>query len=194
MPSPGLLHRAGGFRQVVVVTGHLTDAPDRPQPRFPESAVPRVRRLVEERFDDWGISDPDLVICGGARGGDLICASQARSRGATVWLLLARPATEFEQSSVGGADPAWIEVFRDVLQRCPSWDLSQTGNMPQGDEVYAVANKWMLDVAETQATAVPLIVLAIWDGADPASPGGSAGMVTEASKRGARIEVVDPLP
>jgi hypothetical protein len=194
VPSPALLHRGGGFRQVVVITGHLTDSPDRPRRRFPESEVPRVRRVVKERYEEWGIGEPDLVICGGARGGDLICASEARRRGATVWLLLARPAAEFEKGSVAGGDPMWIDVFRDMLQRCPSWDLSQLGDVPDGNEVYELTNEWMLDVGEVQATERPLIVLAIWDGADAAGVGGSGGLVAEARQRSSRIEVVDPLP
>jgi hypothetical protein len=189
-----LLHRVAGFRQVVVVTGHMTDDPGRRQRRFPEYEVPRVRRDVNARLDEWGIAEADLLICGGARGGDLICAAEARRRGSTVWMLLARPESEFEKTSVAGADPAWTDVFRDMLQRCPSWDLSQLGDVPDGDEAYVLANQWMLDVGEVQSTDLPLIVLAIWDGADAAGAGGSGGLVAEARKRAARIEVVDPLP
>jgi hypothetical protein len=176
------------------VTGHMTDAPGRSEPRFPESEVPRVQRLVRQLFDDWDFDWHDLLICGGARGGDLICAVEALHRGATVWVLLAHPAEEFEAISVAGSDSAWVEMFLDTLQRSASWDLSQLGEVPEGDEAYVRANQWMLASAEAQSTTGPPIILAIWDQRDAAGAGGSGDLVADARGRNAHIEVIDPRP
>jgi hypothetical protein len=194
VPSPKLLYRPGHFRQVIVVTGHMTDAPERAQPRFPESQVPIVRQHVNELFDAWTLDSQDLVICGGARGSDLICAELARVRGATVWMLLARPVRDFADESVAGSEGGWIDAFYDALQRCPSWDLSQLGPVPQGDEVFVRTNEWMLDVAEAQATIGPPIVLAIWDQLSAPSAGGSGDLVAKARERHVHVEVIDPRP
>jgi hypothetical protein len=153
-----------------------------------------VRRLVAEQMDEWQVGERDLLICGAARGGDLLCATAALRRGATVWVLLAKPHQQFEEGSVAGADPSWVETFRDTLQRAPSWDLSQFGDLPAGDEPYARTNRWMLEVAAAQSVESPFAVLAIWDGQEAEGTGGSADLVAEARVRGARLEIIDPRP
>lgn len=194
MASPELLKRPGRFRMVIVVTGHMTDAQDRATPRFPESEVPRVRRMIGEQLDEWKVADHDLLICGAARGGDLLCATEALRRSATVWALLAKPSAQFERGSVAGSDPAWVEIFRDTLQRAPSWDLSQLGELPTGDKPYAQANRWMLEVAADQSKSSQFAVLAIWDGQEAAGVGGTSDLVAEARARGALVDIIDPRP
>jgi hypothetical protein len=108
MSPPSILQHPGNFQKVVIVTGHMTDAPDRATPRFPESEVSRVRTEVDAVFRAWHLGLNDLLICGAARGGDLIAATAARSLGATVWALLAQPAEKFVTDSVAGGDPAGL--------------------------------------------------------------------------------------
>ena len=191
MTSLSVLHRPGGFRRVVVVTGHMTDAPDRETPRFPQSEVERVRRQVGTTFADWELGPDDLVICGAARGGDLIAARAARESGAAVWVMLAKSPDRFERGSVAGADPAWVDEFWWLLQRVPSWVLDQVPGFDGRDDVYAATNEWMLDIAERQSTGGQLNLLAIWDGRGAAGSGGAGDMVAEAAARGAVIESLD---
>jgi hypothetical protein len=192
MPSPALLHRHAGFRRVVVASGHMTDLPGRRSPRFPESAVPQVRREVGERLDAWGLGADDLLICGGSRGADLVIATEARRRAATVWVLLARPDPSFEADSVAGADPAWTDTFRDMLQRTPSWDATQIGVAADDDDLYARTNTWLLDVATAQQGDEPVHVVAVWDGRSGDGPGGTADLVAQAQRRGMLVDVVRP--
>ncbi len=194
MGSIELLQRPGGFRNVVVVTGHMTDSPARTTARFPESEVARVRECVRSLFVSWGLDDSDLLICGGARGGDLIAAFEAQRLGATVWVLLARPIPQFVLGSVAGADPAWVDEFWRLLQREPSWQLDQVDGGVEGDDVYAATNDWMLDTAIRQSAGSRFGLLAIWDGTDGGGTGGAAQMVEVATARGADVEVVDPRP
>jgi hypothetical protein len=44
--TASVLARRTGFRSVVVVTGHMTDAPDRRDARFPESETVRVSHVT----------------------------------------------------------------------------------------------------------------------------------------------------
>lgn len=194
MPSPELLHRWAGFRRIVVVSGHMTDLPAREVPRFPETAVASVRAEVRRRFDTWEIRADDLLICGGARGTDLLCATEAARRSATVWMLLAKADPAFEADSVAGADPSWIDTFRAMLQRTPSWDAAQIGVAADDEQLYARTNTWMLEVAAAQQGDDPAHVLALWDGKRGDGPGGSEDLVTQAERRGMVVEIVRPLP
>jgi hypothetical protein len=191
--SPSILQRAGTFRKVVIVTGHMTDAPDRATPRFPESEVSRVRSEVYAAFRLWDLGANDLLICGAARGGDLISATAARSLGATVWALLAHPSEKFVTESVAGGDPAWIEEYRDLLQHAPSWDLTDTATFADRSDVYAAANEWMLATANHQADDTAPNLLAIWDGTDAGGIGGTAHMVAEAQRHNTIVKVISPL-
>jgi len=192
MSSVKLLTRPGHFRRTVAVTGHMTDAPDRGSPRFPESEVPRVRQRVTDVFAAWDLGSEDLLICGGARGTDLICAFEARRRGATVWVLLARAAEEFERGSVAGSDSIWIDQYYTLLQRVPSWELEQVERFHGCKDVYAAANEWILDTALCQGADGEVVVLAVWDGTRAAGEGGTGDMVDSARARDAPVEVINP--
>lgn len=177
----------------MVATGHLTDTPDRAVPRFPESAVDAVEARIEDRLARWGVGDGGLLICGGARGGDLLAASVAHRLGATVWLLLAHPPERFEQTSVLGADERWSELYWWLLARVPSWTLEIDEATRATDAVYERTNDWMLEVADRQAgPRGTLRLLAVWDGTGAVNQGGAADMAARAGKAGAIVEVVKP--
>lgn len=191
--SASALVRPAGFRHVVVATGHVTDAQDRATARFPEHGVRAVERVIGELFAHWQLDARDLVICGGARGADLVSARCARERGATPWLLLASAPETFEQTSVAGADPSWIEQFWTMVQRAPSWVLERDSRFGGRQDVFAAANEWMFETATTQAGGSPVRLVAVWDGAPAAGAGGTAHMVEVARAGGAEVVVVDPL-
>jgi hypothetical protein len=200
MGDPRDLARAHGFGKVVVATGHMTDAPDREEPRFPESQVDLVTARVAEVFERWGLAAGDLLICGGARGGDIIAAEQASLLGCDVWLLLANPPDEFERHSVRGGAASWVGRFRHLLTSGRWWVLdapeltagaADDAEAPD-DRVYEATNEWMLTVAERQAPR-SFLVVAVWDGKAAAGVGGAGHMVEEAAAMGAKVEVVDPL-
>jgi hypothetical protein len=171
----------------------MTDAPDRARPRFPESEVSRVRTEVNAVLRSWNLGANDLLICGAARGGDLIAATAARSLGATVWALLAHTADKFVTDSVEGGDPAWVEEYWRLLQHAPSWDLTDIAAFADRTDVYAATNEWMLATATHQAHNTALNLMAIWDGTDAGGTGGTAHMITEANQQNATIKVIDPL-
>jgi hypothetical protein len=178
---------------VVIVTGHMTDTPDRATPRFPESEVSRVRTDVAAVFRSWNLGAGDLLICGAARGGDLIAATAARSLNATVWALLAHPAQQFVTDSVEGGDPAWAEEYWGLLQHAPSWDLTDIAPIADRTDVYAATNEWILATANHQAHGTAPNLIAIWDGTDAGGTGGTAHMVAEAKQHNATIKVINPL-
>ena len=137
--------------QVVVTSGHMIDAPDRPHPRFPPPAEPRVTRAIRAVLDGWRLGPGDLVITQGARGTDLIVAEQALDCGAQVAVLLAREPEAFKAGSVELPETGWARRFDDVRARA-----QRVAVLPRADlaeKPYARTNRWALDEAVAAARA-----------------------------------------
>jgi hypothetical protein len=170
----------------------MIDAPDRVEPRFPPEAEPYVAVRVRQQLDAWSIGLDDLVVCGGARGGDLIVAEQALERGAAVALLLAYPPDEFVERSVALPGTDWTERFHTVRSRAAHVLVrTEIFNGVDTQNAYARVNCWLLDYA--QALGVPVRVIAIWDGQETDTPGGTADFVTQARRRGITPAIVAPM-
>lgn len=175
--------------RLVAASGHLTDDPDRPIPRFPEESVPRVTAEIRRRLQDWGLGPGDLLICGGARGGDLVAAEQALALGARVRLCLASAREDFVARSVERLGTNWTQRFHAVAA---SADVRVQAAPPSGEE-FDAANRWMIDQARAEA-AVEKYALVVWDGRPGDSSGGTAGFAELAARAGLPIFGVDPTP
>jgi hypothetical protein len=192
MPDHGVVIR------VVLVSGHLVDAPDRPEPRFPLSRVPWVASQVREAFEDWQVGPGTTVICGGARGADIIAAEAGHDRGAHVVLCLALPPAEFERRSVDLPGTDWGERFRRLLSVAEVHQLSaraaETSGPPTGDQVFARANQWIVDLAR-QIDARPHALI-IWDGMSGGGLGGTADLVRRLgyNTHDPHLRLINPVP
>lgn len=176
--------------RVVVVSGHMTDRPDRPVPRFPEATVWRVRLEVARQLAHWGIGAGDVLICGGARGADLIAATEALRLEARVHLVLAEPDDAFVANSVAGAAPDWVGAFRDVRSRAESVDVIDP---PTDGSIHEAANRSMLDHAMA-LDATARFGLLVWNGATGDGPGGTAHMASEMKRLDMERYGIDPTP
>jgi hypothetical protein len=175
--------------KVVVASGHLTDRPDRASPRFPESAVVRVRRQIARALDEIGLGRGDLLICGGARGADLLAAEEALRRGASVRLCLAGPRASFVPESVALAGTDWSERF-DHVASCS--DLRVVPAVPAGANVYEATNDWMITLALAEP-ADERHALLVWDGRQGDGAGGTGHFGERASSAGLPLTVIHPL-
>jgi uncharacterized protein len=181
---------------VVVVSGHMVDAPDRPAPRFPASEVARVTDEVVGALERWSVGEKTTVVCGGARGADIIVAEQARLRGAQIVLCLALPPDEFVDRSVALPDSDWAERFAALLVDADVRVLgNERGYDRSGDDVFAQTNAWIIDVARARADQPPHAVI-VWDGHAGDGPGGTRDFVRRLGHHGPdpRITVIDPVP
>ena len=174
----------------VVVSGHMVDAPDRPQPRFPESEVPRIAAEVREALEGWNVGPETTVITGGARGADIIAAEEAHARGARIRLVLALPRAEFERQSVDLPGTDWLVRFRGISAAA---EVDVVEHPPEAD-VFAETNARIVE--EARAIDPEPRALVVWDGKEGDGPGGTHDFVglLGYSLGDERIRVIDPTP
>lgn len=179
----GMAQRA----QVVVVSGHMVDTPDRPQPRFPPEEVPRVAEQVRDQLARWGVGPGTTLLTGGARGADIIAAEAALERGAAVRLVLAREPDDFVSDSVSLPNTDWEERFRTLVGQA---DVEVVGG--SGHDVYARTNARLIERArEVDDHPFALIV---WNGEEGDGPGGTSDFVYLLGRVSGddRVVVIDP--
>jgi hypothetical protein len=174
---------------VVVVSGHLVDAPDRPQPRFPPEQVPRVAAEVRAALEKWNAGPGTTLVTGGARGADIIAAEAARARGARIRLVLARRPEEFVKGSVALPGTDWAERFDALLDHA---DVEIVGG--PDDDVYERTNDRILAIARGIDDRPHAIV--IWNGQRGDGPGGTSDFVTRLGNTvdHKRLVIIDPNP
>lgn len=183
-------HGAGA---VVVGSGHMVDAPDRPTPRFPPSQVGRVSRAVAETLQAWEIGPDSTIVTGGARGTDIIVAESGLALSARLLLCLALPPEEFASQSVALPDTDWTARFQRLLERAEVRVLADEARSVS-DDVFARANVFMLQTARA-LTDHDLRAIVVWNGEDGDGPGGTADFIQRARNEGVtddRLRVIDP--
>jgi len=181
---------------VVVVSGHMVDAPDRPQLRFPPGELGRVGEEIRGVFRRWGVGSGTTIVCGGARGADIIAAEEGLARGAAVRLCLARSPDRFVASSVDIPDSDWSARFHVLLDRATVKTLDdELGKDVEGDDVFALTNDWMVREATALAGGRPHALI-VWNGGGGDGPGGTADFVRKLGYEGPSDTacVIDPTP
>lgn len=193
MPPEVRAEPGRAFAQVVLAAGHMVDRPDRSSPRFPPSAEAGVTAAVRRALEHWDVGTGALLVCGGARGSDIIAAEQALARGAEVWLLVPLPDEAFVAASVHLPGTDWSDRYRNLRRRCPTWFLTEELAGPMVDDnVFERNTDWCLRVARAEAPPGRLRVLAVWDGSGGDGEGGTASLVERARRAGACVEVISP--
>lgn len=178
-------------RQVFVFTGHLMDAPGRPQPRFTPAMEPAAAARIAQVLDDEGAGPQDLGLTQGAAGGDLLFAEACIARGVALRLLLPKPEAEFIEASLRsvllGED--WVARYRAVCAALAGPPQQPAPADASTGDPYERCNRLLLDTAwARQPQAVCLI--ALWDGQDGPA-GGTAHMVERMRERGGRVVWID---
>jgi tetratricopeptide (TPR) repeat protein len=184
---------------VIVFTGHVIDAPDRKEPRFPADKEPiareRIREKLCERLDQIKGSTP-RGLAGGASGGDLLFHEVCAELGIPTDLYLALPPDAFCETSVEAAGPAWEKRYYDLVATHPPRILAESEELPvwlrerRDYGLWARNNLWMLHNAMALA-GKNLTLIALWNGQGGDGPGGTEDMVKEVEKLNARTIIID---
>jgi hypothetical protein len=177
-------------KRVVVAGGHMLDAPDRSEPRFPVSEVPRVTAEVRAALERWGSGPKTTLITAGASGADLIAAEQALALGAAIHLVLPLPPQEFEDRSVAAPGSDWVRRFRRVLKIAETEVIGES----TGKAIFSQANDRIVELARSRDSRPNAIV--VWNGQRGDGPGGTQNLVDQLGFEAPNehIVVIDPTP
>ena len=177
--------------RVMLFSGHMIDRPGRSEPRLPADKVGAARRALDLTLARIGADASCVAICGGACGGDLLFAEAASSLGCPIWLYLPFAREAFIQASVDLGDGDWRQRFEAIEQLAQRECVAAAS--PDDPQAFAANNLRMLDVARAEAPeAASLHVVCLWDGLEGDGPGGTADMVRQALRSGARVDLIDP--
>jgi len=189
--------------RVVLFTGHMVDAADRPQEkaRFPRTAQAeaQVRALITAAVarELAGPAGSFLGIAGGACGGDILFHEVCAALGAKSDVYLLMPPAQFEAASVqpGGAD--WVARYRVLLSRSTPRVLQPSAALPGWLAGKADYNAWernnfwmMFNAIATGARERVLIALFNRE-REARGAGGTGHLVTEAGKWGFKTVELD---
>ena len=162
--------------KLVVFSGHMIDAPDRRNPRFPPAKEGEIRELLEKQL---AAMNAGIGFASAASGSDILFLEAMLARGGTIHLVLPWPAEEFVKTSVAIAgDGAWVERFHKVLDRAASIRVLGELYMPGSATGFEYCNLAMTGLARLFARSLDLEItpLAVWDGFAGA-PGGTGSFV-----------------
>jgi hypothetical protein len=179
------------FAHALLFTGHMIDAPDRREARFPAWAEGRARDAIHAAIAalQWTQSGTTVGLAGGASGGDLLFHECCEELGIPTRVLLALAPQEFQATSVAPAGADWVARFRKRLEKAGDQlhVMQRSEGLAEGatDNVWERANLWMIEQAERLAPQRAL--LALWDGKTGDGPGGTEHFLEVARAHGIRI-------
>ncbi len=184
-------------KRVLLFTGHRIDDAGREKPRFPSEKEQVARDAIMRAVQDELTSAGEIAygIAGGASGGDILFHEICQQLGIPTRLYLALPADKFVGHSVASAGPAWVERFNRLVGQSPPRVLQTTEEMPRwlsgkrDCSVWQRNNLWMLYNTLAHG-ATKVTVIALWDGGVGDGPGGTADLVDQAQKRGAKTVIL----
>jgi tetratricopeptide (TPR) repeat protein len=183
----------------ILFTGHMVDAPDRAQPRFPAGKEAAVRAAIRAQLQEITskLTGKDVKgVAGAACGGDILFHECCQELGIKSTLYLALPRAQFLQTSVRFAGEEWVERFDTLYSKLPRKELAESNQLPnwlKNVKEYSFwerNNNWMLQNALANG-GENLTLIALWDGKSGDGPGGTRHLVTEARKQGGKTEVID---
>src|SRR5262245_54590895 len=138
-------------RQVILFSGHMIDAADRKEPRFPPGVESVAAGAIAAALAELNVSASDLGITEGACGGDLLFAEALLAGGAALELRLPFRQPEFVGKSVAFAKKSpppdrWLERFRKVARhdRVTLREMPDESDLPEAQDPYEQCNLWML--------------------------------------------------
>ena len=190
---------ASAPRRVLLFTGHMIDAPDRAEPRFPPSKVDvATEKITEAITSEQQISGGIAYgVAGCASGGDIIFHKACEALGIPTRIFLALPRERYIRASVAPAGPDWVEEFNRLVRLRPFRVLGESEELPtwlQDKPDYNIwqrNNLWNLHNALAAVGGENVTLIALWNGASGDGAGGTADMVQKAQERGAKTIILD---
>jgi len=180
-------------RLVFLFSGHMIDAPGRPEPRFPADKEPIARREIEQQVDALGAGKEDLALCGGACGGDLLFAEACLERDLHLELRIPFDESTFLKKSVTFAGDHWGKRYFQVKAhpRTTVFIMPQElGPTPKENDPYSRNNLWQLDSALAWGPE-KVRFICLWNRKGGDGPGGTKHMHDTIASRTGQVYVLD---
>ncbi|MEK8030565.1 tetratricopeptide repeat protein [Ideonella sp. DXS29W] len=182
-------------RQVLLFSGHMVDAPGRPQARFPAAHEGEAARRIGAALDELGADARDLALCQCAAGGDLLFLEAAQARGVRCQVMLPQAEPDYIQRSIlPSTDGArwrdrWFAV-RAALADPPRVLPDELGPGPRGQSAYVRCNDWLMNTALAWGPDKTRFVC-LWNGSGGDGPGGTQHLMDEVQRRTGRVQWID---
>jgi len=180
-------------RTVFLFSGHMIDAPGRPEPRFPPEMEPIATEAIAAKLDELGVGPEDLVLCGGACGGDLLFAEACLARGLHLELRIPFDEPKFLQESVIFAGELWRDRFYHVKSHENTTLLimpEELGQAPERINSYDRNNVWQLYTALAWKPE-NVRFIALWNRKEGDGSGGTKHMHDEVKKHSGQVYILD---
>lgn len=182
-------------RQVLLFSGHMLDAPDRKEPRFPPAKEAAAAAKIAEALDALQAGEEDLAYSQSAAGGDLLFIEACQQRGVRVQILLPLAEPDFIETSVlrssNGADWRRRYFATKVRLMLPARIMpDELGRPPPDVDPFERCNLWLLYSALARGTDKVRFVT-LWNGGGGDGPGGTAHMYNEVKRRTGRVTWID---
>ncbi|HET6757255.1 MAG TPA: TRAFs-binding domain-containing protein [Burkholderiales bacterium] len=180
-------------RKVFLFSGHMIDAPDRPEPRFPPSKERVAQQAIAQKLAKLDAGADDLAICSGACGGDLLFAESCLERGLRLEVHLPFEVPLFIEKSVSFAGESWRNRFMKVCQHKNTKVYVMTeelGPTPRTLNPYERNNLWQLYTALAYGFS-KVHFICLWNRKGGDGPGGTQHMFESVKKRSGEVYVLD---
>ena len=176
---------------VVVFSGHMLDAPDRRDARFPAALAPHVRRALSQELQGMPIGHG---YASAACGSDILFHEVLAEMGVGRTVVLPCASSRFERESVytqGGS--RWRKRFRQVLSTAERVLSTSDSRISTEPRAYEYANQVLHGLAtlHAQRWSSRVEAMAVSDGASPGLTGGTASLIKWWRMRGQSVTVID---
>ena len=180
-------------KQVFLFSGHMIDAPDRKEPRFPPDKEKIAAAAIASKLDELKAGPGDLAFCGGACGGDILFGEACLERGVRLDVRIPFDEPTFLQKSVTFAGDGWVDRY----YRMKSDDKTriyvmtdELGPTPKNSNPYARNNLWQLYTALSWGPD-KVRFICLWNRQGGDGPGGTKDMYETVQKYAGRVYVLD---
>ena len=180
------------MKHSLLFTGHMIDAKDRANPRFPADKETKARENIRNHLlkEKETAKDELRGIASGACGGDILFHELCIELGIPAEIYLALPTDQFKQESVSFAGNEWDIRFDKLIKKLPVHILPGSDENDKDKNVWASTNLWMLDAA-LESGGENMTLIALWDGKGGDGDGGTEHMVKVARDKGAKVKIID---
>ncbi|MBX3325055.1 MAG: hypothetical protein U0223_09615 [Nitrospira sp.] len=180
-------------RHVLLFSGHMIDAPNRPKPRFPAAKESSAAQKIAEALDRLCAGSEDLAFTQGACGGDLLFTEACQQCGVTVQWLQPFDEPEFIQKSVVCHSETWRARYLEAKTKLTTEIRSaprDLGPLPTRGDPYERCNLWLLSTAMSYGVR-KVHFICLWDGGGGDGPGGTAHMYQEVNRQTGQVIWID---